>query len=98
MPGVRPESRKKVMDRGADDRMLPIAVLALALIFFLLKLSGVLDDLAASRGRQPKESGAQRAPRQERSSTEAEPDRLRVFRDFIDHLPPPDDGPPTSGA
>ncbi len=86
---------------GADRTagMLPIVVVSLALIFFVMKLSGVLDDLAAASRRRegkPVESKKARAPRQ--VGADPDPDRLRVFRDFIDRLPPPGDEPPSPRA
>ncbi len=73
--------------------MLPLIVLSLALIFFLMKLSGVLDDLAAASRRRAKMRTETRARLSGRGGGEPEADRLGVFRDFIDRLPPGEEPP-----
>lgn len=65
---------------------LPFLVVLLAILYFVLKLSGILDEWAdaSQRPRRPRrEAPPWRGSRLER--------RLDLFRDFIDRLPPGDE-------
>lgn len=68
---------------------LPFLVLALTIIYLLLHMSGVLEDLQEqSRRNAARRRGSSRV-QESRSSTGSDPmgERLRVFREFINRLP-----------
>ena len=71
---------------------LPVIVLSLTLVLFLLKLSGVLDDLAAAQRRREKSRADRLAAG---PSAKGDQDRLGVFREFVDRQSLPGDEPPS---